>query len=165
MVNEITPNFVEALEMAPEAVVHWDADDRLVMCNDKFRELHSHAAEILVPGLKLENLILRHKASGLRVVRDGASSDWDEAVLEFRKSNFIPEVVVQYGSKWIQIRRNKLSDGSVIAFHTDITEIKKSEERFFKIFQSSPALISISTVDGAVILDVNDVWLKTLGYK
>ena len=165
MVNEITPNFVEALEMAPEAVVHWDADDRLVMCNDKFRELHSHAAEILVPGLKLENLMLRHKASGLRVVRDGASSDWDEAVLEFRKRNFIPEVVVQYGSKWIQIRRNKLSDGSVIAFHTDITEIKKSEERFFKIFQSSPALISISTVDGAVILDVNDVWLKTLGYK
>jgi PAS domain S-box-containing protein len=58
-----------------------------------------------------------------------------------------------------------LSDGSIVAFHTDITEIKKNEERFSKIFQSNPALVSISTVGDAVILDVNETWLKTLGYK
>jgi PAS domain S-box-containing protein len=165
LVNEITPNFIEAMEMAPEGVALWDADDRLVLCNEMFRQLHSHAAEIIVPGLKLEELLLRHKASGLKVIRDGAPADWDEAALDARKRKILPSVVVQYGSKWIQIRRNKLSDGSTIAFHTDITEIKKSEARFSKIFQSNPALVSISTMADAVILDVNEVWLKTLGYK
>ena len=153
------------MELAPEGVALWDADDRLVMCNELFRQLHSHAAEIIMPGLKLEELLLRHKASGLRIVRDGEPADWDKAALEARKRKTLPSVVVQYGSKWIQIRRNKLSDGSMLAFHTDITEIKKSEERFYKIFQSSPAMVSISTVQDAVILDVNEFWLKTLGYK
>ena len=58
MVTDVTPNFIEAMEMAPEGVVLWDADDRLVLCNDRFRQLHSHAAEIIVPGLKLEELLL-----------------------------------------------------------------------------------------------------------
>lgn len=165
MADEFTPNFIEVMEMAPEGVALWDADDRLVMCNNLFRQLHSHAAEIIVPGLKLEELLLRHKASGLQIVRDGEPADWDETALEARKRKTLPSVVVQYGSKWIQIRRNKLSDGSMIAFHTDITEIKQSETRFSKIFQSNPALVSISTVAGAVILDVNEVWLKTLGYR
>lgn len=38
------------------------------------------------------------------------------------------------------------------------------QERFSKIFESSPALVSISTSDDATILDVNQTWLKTLGY-
>lgn len=165
LVNEITPNFIEVMEMAPEGVALWDADDQLVMCNELFRKLHSHAAEIIMPGLKLEDLLLRHKASGLQIVRDGEPADWNEAALEARRRKTLHSVVVHYGNKWIQIRRNKLSDGSTLAFHTDITEIKKSEKRFYKIFQSSPALVSISTVQDAVILDVNEFWLKTLGYK
>jgi PAS domain S-box-containing protein len=59
----------------------------------------------------------------------------------------------------------QIIDGSVIAFHTDITEIKKSEERFSRIFQSNPALVSISTAEEAIILEVNEVWLKTLGFE
>ena len=165
MSNEFALKFFEAMEMAPEGVVLWDAEDRMVMCNNRFRELHQHAAEIIGPGLKLEELLLRHKASGLRIVRDGEPEDWDEAELAIRKRKEVSEVVVHYGSKWIQIRRKILTDGSVIAFHTDITEIKRSEERFWKIFQSSPALVAISTAEKAIILDVNEVWLKTLGYK
>tara|TARA_B100000315_G_scaffold254614_1_gene296070 strand:- start:1724 stop:3727 length:2004 start_codon:yes stop_codon:yes gene_type:complete len=82
-----------------------------------------------------------------------------------RQRNIGLDVVILNGDKWIQIRRKKLADGGIIAFHTDITDIKTSEERFRKVFRSSPALVSISTVDTATILDVNDVWLKTLGYE
>jgi len=85
--------------MAPEGIALWDANDRLVLCNDLFRQLHIHAAEIIVPGLKLEELLLRHKASGLRVIRNGEPTDWDNAGLEARKRNSIPDVVVEYGGK------------------------------------------------------------------
>ena len=109
MGNKITPSFIEAMELAPEGVVLWDADDRLVMCNNRFRVLHKHAAEIIVPGLRLEELLLRHKASGLRVIRDRKPADWDDSALAARKRQLLPGVVVQYGSKWIQIQRSKLS--------------------------------------------------------
>lgn len=44
-------------------------------------------------------------------------------------------------------------------------EAIESEERFSKVYQSSPALVSISTVDDATIMDVNKAWLDTLGYE
>lgn len=44
-------------------------------------------------------------------------------------------------------------------------EMVGGKDRFRKIFQFSPALVSISTVDTGAILDVNDSWLKTLGYE
>ncbi len=54
----------------------------------------------------------------------------------------------------------------------DITERKRSEEslrqmeeRFYKAFRSSPLAISISTQEDGKYLDVNDAFLKMLGYE
>lgn len=40
----------------------------------------------------------------------------------------------------------------------------KSENRFSKAFHSSPGLVAISTLVDGIHVDVNDQWLKTLGY-
>jgi len=42
--------------------------------------------------------------------------------------------------------------------------LREVEERFRKIYQSSPALVAISTVEEAIILDINNAWSETLGY-
>ncbi|MDA0240707.1 MAG: PAS domain S-box protein [Proteobacteria bacterium] len=43
--------------------------------------------------------------------------------------------------------------------------LQESEQRFRKIFQSSPAMVSISDVTSATIYDVNENWLRVLGYQ
>lgn len=43
--------------------------------------------------------------------------------------------------------------------------LRASEQRFRKIFQSSPAMVSISNAETATIYDVNDNWLRVLGYE
>ncbi|MBT7953876.1 MAG: PAS domain S-box protein [Rhodospirillaceae bacterium] len=40
----------------------------------------------------------------------------------------------------------------------------EAQDSFNKLFNSSPALVSISTSDEAIILKVNQMWLSTLGY-
>tara|TARA_B100000315_G_scaffold254614_1_gene296071 strand:- start:3746 stop:3970 length:225 start_codon:yes stop_codon:yes gene_type:complete len=70
-VDDNTQFFFEAMEFAPEGVVLWDADGRLVMCNERFRDLHRHVAKKIVPGLKVEDLLRLQKASGVRRVVEG----------------------------------------------------------------------------------------------
>ena len=45
---------VEAIESISEGFVIYDADDRFVMCNETYRNLYSHAADLLVPGTSFE---------------------------------------------------------------------------------------------------------------
>jgi len=160
-----TSILIEAMKNAPVGVALWDVDGRLVMCNDAYRKLHQNFAEILVPGLEITELLRIVEEKGLRRVVGGKAADWGDEELVLSQYKAGSDLVIQYGDKWVQVHRKKLPDGTVIAFHTDITEIKVSEERFRRIFQSSPALVSISTIETAIILDVNEAWLETLGHK
>ena len=44
-------------------------------------------------------------------------------------------------------------------------ELRKSEEKFSRIFQTSPDLIAITTLDHGVYRDVNDSFLRVTGYS
>ena len=46
----------------------------------------------------------------------------------------------------------------------DISQVKLSEEKFSKAFQSNSALMAISRLEDGTFLDVNAVFLKTLGF-
>src|SRR5262249_62155158 len=44
----------DAVEQLDEAFVLFDADDRLVLCNEKFREICNESAHPVVPGVAVE---------------------------------------------------------------------------------------------------------------
>jgi PAS domain S-box-containing protein len=81
--------------------------------------------------------------------------------------------------EWATLYAKGLRDVSVfpsaegITIHAkNITERKKaetalmqSEERFAKVFHSSPAAFFISRLNDGYIIDVNNAFLKTLGYR
>jgi diguanylate cyclase (GGDEF)-like protein/PAS domain S-box-containing protein len=46
----------------------------------------------------------------------------------------------------------------------DITELKRSEEKFIKAFNNSPMLVSIATLDEGRYIDVNETFCKVLGF-
>jgi PAS domain-containing protein len=47
----------EAIEAMSEGVTYFDAEDRLIRCNTKHRELFPSHAEFMVPGIKFEDLL------------------------------------------------------------------------------------------------------------
>jgi len=159
------PNIFSVLDGAPEGVAIWDSGDKLVMCNEKFRQLHSHIDHKIEPGLKNQQMIQWINDAGISRFEEGEFADWNKDESGNPVRDYSRDVIVCYNNIWVQVRRNKLADGSIIAFHTDITKIKNSEERFRKIFESGPAMVSISTIDKSIILDVNEVWLDSLGYE
>ena len=61
----------------------------------------------------------------------------------------------------------RLADSLAIALaRRRATEaLRESEERFTKAFQASPVAMAISQFDDGLLLDVNEMWLTTLGYR
>ena len=57
-------------------------------------------------------------------------------------------------------------DGRPARFWTsrDVSDLAMSEEKFAKAFQGSPGLMAISTVEDERFVDVNDTFLRVLGY-
>lgn len=49
----------DAVEAVSEAFVLWDASNRLVLCNSKFRDLHALASEDAVPGRRYDEIMGR----------------------------------------------------------------------------------------------------------
>ena len=58
-------------------------------------------------------------------------------------------------------------DGNPVIFGVtkDMSQIKLSEEKFSKAFQSNSALMALSHFEDGTYIDVNDTFLKTLGFS
>lgn len=85
---------------------------------------------------------------------------WDDGVRKLYLFNAAP---------WINEMGSIIG---VIAISEDITERKKqeialrqSEDRFSKVFYSSPVMMTITRASDLKHLAVNDAWLETLGYQ
>ena len=62
----------DAIETIPEAFVVWDAQNRLVLCNSNFQELHNLPDESIVAGASYESVV----AAGRKpVVRSKVTSE------------------------------------------------------------------------------------------
>lgn len=118
-----------ALENMHEGLCLFDADERLVLCNRRFRELWDLDKSDTVPGTPLEQLILAGFMN-----TDGpdhaAEHVWefrhiiDEALGEER----ISPVVAELGTgRVVSIANSPLPEGGWVTTCTDITEQRRSE--------------------------------------
>ncbi len=56
----------DAIEAISEAFVLWDADNRLVLCNSKFRSLHGLSAQVAAPGARYDDVMGEARAPVVR---------------------------------------------------------------------------------------------------
>jgi two-component system cell cycle sensor histidine kinase PleC len=110
----------DAIEAISEAFVVWDADNRLVLCNSKFQSLHGLTDEAVAPGTPYEDI----SAAGSKpIVRMQLSSE-GRAVPGARTF----EAQLEDG-RWLQISERRTKDGGFVSVGTNITELKRHEEK------------------------------------
>ncbi|MCC6887268.1 MAG: PAS-domain containing protein [Hyphomicrobiales bacterium] len=109
----------DAIETIPEAFVLWDANNRLVLCNSNFLALHHLPDEAVQAGTPYDVVV----AAGRRpVVRTRVIS---EGQLPGAR-NF--EAQLEDG-RWLHISERRTKDGGYVSVGTDITTIKRHEEK------------------------------------
>src|SRR6188472_2568718 len=112
----------DAIETIPEAFVVWDAQNRLVLCNSNFQELHNLPNEAIQAGASYESVV----AAGRKpVVRSKVTSEGQipgartfEAQLD--------------DGRWLHISERRTKDGGYVSVGTDITNIKLHEEKLME---------------------------------
>jgi two-component system cell cycle sensor histidine kinase PleC len=112
----------DAIETIPEAFVLWDANNRMVLCNSNFQELHNLPDEALRAGTSYDDVV---HAGRKPVVRSKVTSEGQipgartfEAQLE--------------DGRWLHISERRTKDGGYVSVGTDITTIKRHEEKLME---------------------------------
>jgi two-component system, cell cycle sensor histidine kinase PleC len=121
----------DAIDAISEAFVVWDADNRLVLCNSKFQSLHGLPDQIVRAGTRYADVV---GAGSQPVVRRSIPSD------SIHESGTF-EAQLDDG-RWLQISERRTKDGGFVSVGTDITLLKRHEE---KLLQSERQLLT--TVD------------------
>jgi adenylate cyclase len=120
---------IDAIESISEGFALYDADDRLVLCNSRYRDLlYPGIADAMKPGTPFETIIRRAAERGLI---EGATGRVEEWVAERLATHRNPSgVQVQHRShdRWIQISERRTTDGGAVAVYSDITELKQQQQ-------------------------------------
>ncbi|MFD1624782.1 PAS domain-containing sensor histidine kinase [Azospirillum griseum] len=115
---------LDAIESVAEGFVLFDADDRLVLCNQRYQDLFSDCRDELTPGTRFEPLLRETSAHGLYHLSPEEAEAWVEQRLELhRKGGPAMEVQLSNG-RWMRIEERRTSDGGTVGVRTDITDLK-----------------------------------------
>ena len=117
----------DALESISEGFFLFDVEDRLVVCNSRFRELYPGLADVVVPGVAFETILRTVVQRGILTDTAGRTEGWIRERLEQHRNASGPLLHHQSDGLWIQVSERKTQDGGTVGVYTDVSELKKRE--------------------------------------
>ena len=126
--RRIEQRLTDALESIQEGFALFDAEDRLVLHNSRYRELYPGVADLVVAGTPFQVILRSAAERGLMSDAEGRIDDWIESRLAMHRQTTGPHLQPQSDGRWVQINERKMQDGSTVAVYTDVTELKRREE-------------------------------------
>jgi PAS domain S-box-containing protein len=117
----------DAVESISEGFVIYDAEDRLVMCNEAFRKLYPANADMIVPGVRFEDILRSGVARGQYADAYGHEEEWLAARLKRHVDPGGPFEAQLSNGRWLMISERKMADGGIAGLRIDITAMKAAQ--------------------------------------
>ena len=124
----------EAIEAISEGFALFDADDRLVLCNQRYRDMYARIGLTLAPGLTFRD-ITRHVVQADAVV-DGDPESWVERRVARHLHPEGPFEQKRTDGSWMKISERPTEAGGIVGVFTDITEVKDREAKLQELVES-----------------------------
>jgi adenylate cyclase len=120
---------VDAIENSSEGFVFFDPQDRLVICNSRYKQLLYPDTDIqFEPGTTFEAIIRAAAENGHIVEAQGRIEEWVAERIALHHNPGEPRIQKRSSGQWILITERKTSDDGSVAIYSDITDLKKREE-------------------------------------
>lgn len=118
-----------AIEALDDGFVLYDTDDRLVICNERYREIYDTSADLLHTGTKFERVIREGVKRGQYPDSEGREEEWiAERLKAHRSANSVIEQRTDDG-RWLRISERHTADDGIVGFRVDISKLKETQLR------------------------------------
>jgi len=117
----------DAIEALDEGFALYDRDDRLVMCNTRYREMNALSADVLVPGVKWVDFLRVGAERGQYPEAEGRIDEWLdelERIIKTRRARELKE----HDDRWYLVSDSPTRQGGTVVTRVDITDRKLAEE-------------------------------------
>src|SRR6516165_9805970 len=114
----------EAIEAISEGFALYDADDRIAVCNTRYREMFSYGRETMV-GTPFQTIV----ANAVGLIEDAQSDPqrWIAERVVAHRNPGAPHLQHRSDGRWIRVSERRTAPGGVVATYGDITELKHRE--------------------------------------
>jgi diguanylate cyclase (GGDEF)-like protein len=118
-------HFNAALNNMSQGLAMFDHDERMVVCNERYREIHQFPRDLVKPGVRLRDLVLhRHRQRGY-------PADVDEYIAEVRAKVFAgwPQAgeYQDIEGQTFTVKNNPMENGGWVVTFDDVTDRRLDE--------------------------------------
>jgi PAS domain S-box-containing protein len=118
----------EAIEAISDGFVLYDAEDRFVLCNSKYRESYHSGTVSLAPGTLFVDIIRALAEDGHFAAAQGRVDAWVAERLAAHRDPGAPIEQLLSDGRWVRVSEYRTGEGGAVSILADITEIKDKEE-------------------------------------
>ena len=117
-----------AVEAIPDGFVLFDRNERLIMCNSRYRDLYNLPPQVTQPGTPFEDILRAGLAAGLNADAPGREEAWiADRLAEYRAASGSSEQRFNDG-RWIRAQDKATPDGGRVGLRSDITTERAAQE-------------------------------------
>jgi adenylate cyclase len=115
----------EAIEAISEGFSLYDADDRIAVCNTRYKEMFSYGRETSMVGTPFRTIV----ANAVGLIADAQSDPehWIAERVAAHRNPGAPHLQHRTDGRWIRVSERRTARGGVVATYADITELKHRE--------------------------------------
>lgn len=154
-----------AISVLPDGFAQFDADDRLVLYNARFREIYPDLSDVVTLGMRYEDFLRSGVQRGVFREAVGREEEWiAETLANHRRGNSIEREATLSDGRIIRVIEKPTPEGGCAGLRSDITGLREAEQRLANIIEAAQAgTWEWSTETG--ISRINDRWAEMLGLE
>ena len=146
---------IDAIENINEGFVMVDAEERIILCNSRYKEIYPESAPYIKPGVKIEDLMRVNLKNGVFPEAVGREEEFLRERLDQWRQGLGPIERKMKNGRWILLSDRAMESGEVVGIRTDITELKRREEEAQKA--NAHLIDAIESInEGFVLHDADD---------
>jgi len=123
--RETRQHLEDAIQAIDAGLVMYDANERLIFCNEVYRRIYAEAEPLLVPGRSYEEILTAFAVRRPDLLRGESATDW--AAARLRQHRLCERWEKNLGDHVILVSDRRTADGGIVGLHTDISIEKQRQ--------------------------------------